>query len=177
MAFNAIYNRYWKVLYSYIYNILNDKGLTEDSLQDVFYAIWIKRDDLQITSLKSYLFNAARNNAISKIRKKKFTLLQENILEDFYVTIQADAEQNLGVQDLKSTIHQILKSLPKRCRSIFYLSRYHNITIQEIAIHFNISHRTVENQLHLALKHLKSNLGKKISIILFIISYSLHLLL
>ncbi|MCA0957465.1 RNA polymerase sigma-70 factor [Muricauda ruestringensis] len=168
LAFNEVYNRYWKILYSYIHNILNDRGVTEDTLQDIFFNIWHKRKAIEIKSLKNYLFNAARNRAISKIRKDRFSILQEGVIENLYLPTQSDIEETLNLNDLKATIEEKTKSLPKRCRDIFYLSRYHDFSIAEIANHFNISHRTVENQIYLALKHLRTKLGDTaISIMLF----------
>lgn len=165
LAFDQMYNRYWKRLFVYTYNILNDEGYAEDTLQEVFIKIWVKKNELDIQNLKSYLFNAVRNNAISKIRKEKLSVAQEGIIDNLVVPSQI--EQNLNRDDLKKTIEKAVINLPTRCKAIFYMSRYQNYTIQEIASHFKISHRTVENQLHLALKHIRKVINTAISIISF----------
>lgn len=166
LAFNQIYHKYWKRLYSYTYNIMNDEGDTEDVLQETFINIWVKRKELKIENLKSYLYNAVRNNAISKLRKDHLSQFQENLIDN--ITIEASIEEQLDEIDLKKSIEMEINKLPTRCREIFKMSRYQNYSIKEISKHFNITHRTVENQLHLALKHLRNNLENIISIVFFL---------
>ena len=156
LAFNQIYFRYWKRLYAYGFNILNDKGLTQDALHEVFTVIWTKREQLEIGNLKNYLFNAVRNNAISTLRKERFTELHHGILQNLKGS--SEAEQNFDLNDLKSTINIAVQDLPKICRTIFYLSRFHDYSVSEIATQLNISKRTVENNLSIALKHLRGSL-------------------
>ncbi|AUC85184.1 RNA polymerase sigma-70 factor [Polaribacter sp. ALD11] len=163
-AFNKLYDSYWKRLFLYALNILNDKGLAEDVVHEIFTNIWIKRESLDITSFENYLFVSAKNRSISLFRKVKFTELDENIITNLSLTPEID--DTINVRDLKYTIENAVKDLPSRCRDIFYLSRYDDYSNLEIANYFKISQRTVENQLYLALKHLRAVISKTISILL-----------
>ncbi|WP_420603086.1 RNA polymerase sigma factor [Flagellimonas sp.] len=165
MAFRQLYHRHWEGLYSCTINVLKDKGQTEDVLHEVFVNIWTKRDKLDIQNVKGYLFRAVRNQALMKIRNERFIDLHEETIRQ--LSLSPKAEQNLAESDLKFKIGQAAKSLPARCKAIFFMSRYQEYSINEIAQHFNISHRTVENQLHIALKHIRSTLGNVISLLLF----------
>lgn len=165
LAFQQIYNRYWEKLYSNTYNVLNDKSLSEDVLHDVFLDIWVRRDEIKIQNLAAYLFKAVRNNALLKIRNEKFIAFNLSMIERLEQI--PEIELYLNQKELKSTIDIEIKKLPARCREIFYMSRYQDYSISEIAAHFNISHRTVENQIHVALKHLRTNLGPTLFILLF----------
>ncbi|CAZ95051.1 RNA polymerase sigma factor [Zobellia galactanivorans] len=160
LAFHQIYNRYWKQLYAYTLNILEDKGLTEDTIQEVFIKIWTNRETTQIERLKNYLFNAVRNNALLKIRDNKFSSLNEQIIST--LSLNSEAEQNLNLEDLTFLIKDAASNLPEKRREIFLMSRLQNYSITEIADFFNISHRSVENQLYLASKELRSTLGKSL---------------
>ncbi|WP_422082935.1 RNA polymerase sigma factor [Ulvibacterium sp.] len=164
MAFQSVYQKYWEGLYASVINILKDKGLTEDVLHEVFVKIWTRREELEIRNLKSYLFKAARNNALLKIRNRRFIEMHEEVIAK--LSFNPIAYQKLAHGDLKKRIEQASKSLPKRCRTIFFMSRYQEYSISEIAEHFNISHRTVENQLHIALKHLRQSLGRIVNLLL-----------
>jgi RNA polymerase sigma-70 factor (ECF subfamily) len=64
-------------------------------------------------------------------------------------------EINIDATELEQKIDALLNTLPKRCREIYIMSRKENLSIAEIAERFNISKRTVENQLTVALKHLR----------------------
>ncbi|WP_067146400.1 RNA polymerase sigma factor [Pseudotamlana agarivorans] len=164
-AFNQIYNKYWERLYISVYNVLMDKSLTEDVLHEVFSDIWLRKEELQIRNLNSYLFKSVRNNALLKIRNDKYVGFNSVILET--LTLNPEIELDLDHRELKTSIEQIMLDLPSRCRSIFYMSRFQNYSITEIALHFGISHRTVENQLHRALKHLRTALGSTLFIHFF----------
>ena len=166
LAFNGIYNRYWKRLLTYTSKILNDQSLAEDVLQDVFTKLWLNRNEVKIDNLESYLFVAVKNKSISLFRKVKFTPLDEEIIENLLQhNIEADAY--IISNELEDGIFKVIKKLPKRCRDIFYMSKFRNYSNEEIAQYYNISRRTVENQLYIALKHIKLNLSKAISIIIF----------
>jgi len=154
LAFNQIYNRYWKRLMAYTINIVNDRSLAEDILHDLFTNLWIRRDTLKIDNLEKYLFVAAKHKSISFFRKIKFTKLDESIIKSL-IPLTNEADANIIKNDLNLVIAKAIKELPKKCRVIFYMSKYQDYSSEEIAKHFNISHRTVENQLSIALKHLK----------------------
>lgn len=165
MAFQYIFNKYWEKLYSNVYNVLYDKGLTEDVLQEVFSDIWFRKDTIEIRNLSAYLFKAVRNNALLKVRNKKFVAFNADIIEG--LVLKPEIEMQFDKNELKRSIEHAMDHLPARCRAIFFMSRYQDYSITEIASHFEISHRTVENQIHLALKHLRTNLDIAIFILLF----------
>lgn len=154
LAFQTIYNKYWLNLFGNTYNILQDKALSEDVLHEVFTDIWLRRDVLEIQHLKGYLYKAVRNNALLKIKKERLESIN-NIVTD-HLTILPEVELDLNQDDLKLIIDQAIDELPVRCKEIFYMSRYQHYSIAEIASHYNISNRTVENQIYRALKHLRS---------------------
>lgn len=157
LAFHQVYHKYWEDLYRYVLNILKDKWSTEDVLHEVFTKIWIERHSLEIKHLKAYLFVAVRNKALLKIRDAKYTSLDEHLIAR--LEIDAEVEDDEAYQALKSSIDEAVKKLPKRCEEIFYMNKFEHYSSAEIAAHFNISQRTVENQLSIALKHLRGELG------------------
>lgn len=164
LAFNQLYNRYWKRLFAYTLNILNDKGLAEDVIHEIFTNIWIKGDSLNISTCENYLFVSAKHRAISLLRKVQFTAIDESIITTLSYSPEIDATTNS--KDLKYIIENATQTLPKRCRDIFYMSRYEDYSNLEIAHYFKISQRTVENQLYLALKHLRAAITKTMLILL-----------
>ncbi|GLB50300.1 RNA polymerase sigma-70 factor [Neptunitalea lumnitzerae] len=165
LAFNQVYYRYWEGLYAYALNILKDNWLVEDVLHEVFTNIWLKRENLEITNLKSYLFTAVRNRSLLKLRATKLTELDEKIIEK--LKHSSEVELDHDYKELIEAINTSAKKLPQRCRDIFYMNKFQHYSSSEIAVYFNISQRTVENQISLALKHLRNELGTTFSILLF----------
>lgn len=42
LAFEEVYERYWKRLYVYAYKIYEDEAICEDIVQEVFISLWEK---------------------------------------------------------------------------------------------------------------------------------------
>lgn len=61
--------------------------------------------------------------------------------------MKTHTEDLIAVNDLKALIDEIVESLPKKCQLVFKMSRFENLSIQEISKEMNISTRTVENHL------------------------------
>ena len=63
-------------------------------------------------------------------------------------------------------IRMALENLPERRRRIFEMSRFNNMSNQEIALSLHLSVRTIEHQIYLSLQVLK-----RIILILFFLSF------
>jgi RNA polymerase sigma-70 factor (ECF subfamily) len=74
----------------------------------------------------------------------------------------------LEVEELAQQIDQAIDQLPERCRLVFLLSRYEDLTYREIAEKLDIKEKTVENQIVKALKLLRKYLAPYLSSILLI---------
>ena len=61
-------------------------------------------------------------------------------------------------EKLKKYIQTAVDALPTKCRKIFMLSRNAGMTYEEIAEELDLSKKTVENQMGIALKKLRESL-------------------
>lgn len=159
-AFDEIYYRYWERLYNYAFHNVQLKDLAFEIVHDIFVSIWTRRESLEVqTSLSGYLFASVRYQIIRQIKSSK---QKEEYLKDYTLFTPVEdnsTEDSIHLQDLEKVIETSLSQLPPRCQEIFRLSRREHKSIREIAVELNISHRTVENQLTHALKHLRLSLG------------------
>ena len=153
-AFDYLYLEFWKPLFNYSFNILSDGQMVEDILQEVFLNIWTRSEKSNILNFKAYLFNAVRNKSISKLREVKFSELQEEIIEGLSNESRT-AEEHQEIEDKLELIVKAAEELPERCRQIFILSRIEYVPLTEISELLNISRRTVENQLTIAMKYIR----------------------
>lgn len=153
-AIDLIFRAYYKELCQMLYRIIPDKNLIEDLAQDVFFELWRKREKLHIqSSLRAYLKRAARNKALNYIRDQRMKFEDEE--NHPQTSTLVNSLQELEQKDLQSIINNTIDGLPERCRVIFTLSRYEEMTYQEIATELNISPKTVEHQISKALKILR----------------------
>jgi len=161
-AFKHIYDLYWPGLYKFAYNIIRDKATSEEIVQEVFLSLWNARQNLQIThSLQAYLFSAIKFQTLNYMRAAKVRTHYADSFAVFkHVKFDNSNEENINYTDLKKHIEIEIAKLPTKCQEIFRMSRSEHKSIQNISDLLNISHKTVENQLSKALKHLRSSLGE-----------------
>jgi RNA polymerase sigma-70 factor (ECF subfamily) len=57
-------------------------------------------------------------------------------------------------KELEAIIERALESLPAKCRTVFTLKRFGDLNNKEVAEQLNISIKTVENQMTIALRKL-----------------------
>ncbi|MCR9288092.1 MAG: RNA polymerase sigma-70 factor [Bacteroidetes bacterium] len=165
-AIDLLFRSYYSFLCKSIYRIIPDKNKVEDLAQDVFYEIWRKRDHFHInTSLKAYLRRAGMNKALNFIRDQKIKWDDAEEL-NFLESENIGANEKLEANELQTEIELAINDLPERCRIIFSLSRFEEMTYQQIADELGISIKTVENQISKALKVLRKKLGQYLSVVL-----------
>jgi RNA polymerase sigma-70 factor (family 1) len=174
-AFNTIYLHYSKPLYIYLLHKLKDPELCNDVLQDIFIAVWEKRDELIIDiSLKAYFYQAARFKIIDiyrrdiKYQKYLAELAGYIILDPSAITDRIDNRKKL------EEIENAVNNLPEKMKEIFILSRFEHQSNRDIASKKNLSQQTVKNQITKALRILRINY---ISIDIFLLFSSLFFLL
>jgi RNA polymerase sigma factor (sigma-70 family) len=76
----------------------------------------------------------------------------------------------LSEQDIEKIISEVINSLPEKCREIFIKSKIEGKKQKDIAVEMNISLKTVENQMNIAYKKLKSELKDYLPLLLFFLN-------
>lgn len=159
-AIDLIFRKYYTFLCKSIYRVIPDTQITEDLAQEVFYELWKKRAKINIkTSLKAYLKRATLNKALNYIRDQKIDFRNappKVDLESKNTTI----DQAIEADNLQQKIDRAIDSLPEKCRLVFVLSRFEEMSYQQIADTLDISIKTVENQISKALKSLRKSLAE-----------------
>lgn len=156
-AYETIFNTYWKRLYLYAFKVYNDEPLCEDMVQEVFINLWERRKELKIIQLESYLFRAVKYKMANAVRNLKFT--EDHLSALNKITTDDTNISNIEYKELQKEINNLINSLPKKCKNVFIMSRYDQLTNAEIAAELNLSIRTVETHISNALKYLKSNMN------------------
>ncbi|HTH81301.1 MAG TPA: RNA polymerase sigma-70 factor [Mucilaginibacter sp.] len=170
-AFAVLYNRYWRKLYKTTNHYLKNTDAAEEILHDVFVVLWNRRKYLRIENFNNYIYITTRYHIYKYLKAAKISPIEyiEQYEDEIAPVSFNGAEDKLGYDDITIQLESVLKSLPKRCREIFWLSRIENRSNEEIANKFGISKRTVENQITHALKHLRLSYHEISEIIIFIL--------
>lgn len=164
-AFEQLFFEYFSDLCSFASQITYSEGLAQDVVQDVFFRIWERRQNWYLSSsLEAYLFQSVRNEALNKIKHEKF-------LDDFRDKLAKHKKkststklknQEQGNQKLLDEIWTIVSRMPSRRQSVFVLYREHGLSYKEIADVLDISRKTVENHMGLALNDIREQLDAEL---------------
>jgi RNA polymerase sigma-70 factor (ECF subfamily) len=157
LAFRAFYERHHADLARY----LRRRGLsvaeTEDILQQAFVTIWEKRAAiLPDLPLRGYLFRIGLSRAYNRFRDSaKFTAL--DLRSD---DLQDGSPDEIHRRELLNALNAAIASLPDKRREVFELCYLQEFSYREAAEALDISPKTVENHMGMALKELRVKLSK-----------------
>jgi RNA polymerase sigma-70 factor (ECF subfamily) len=170
-SFDATFREFYPSLYRFALTIIKSRTLAEEAVQDVFIRLWEKRNQLKETeNIKSYLFRSVYNQCLWLIKKQN---TQQHYEQQYALDapLQLSEEERENWEAFKPHIERAVNNLPDKCRQIFLLRRYEGLTNSEISDYLNISVKTVENQLTIAVQKLRKELHPFIKnlIILFFI--------
>jgi len=167
LAFNTLFKRYGQRLYRFSNGYLKSDAESEKIVQEVFSKVWETRSKLKHDlSFKSYLFTIAFNVIKKHFRAKAY--LSEYFRNEMFDDLDLRTTQDINYNSLKSYLSKIVDTLPERRKEIFIKSRFEGLSIEEIAREFDISHKTVENQITTALRYIRSCLKKEdLQVVLF----------
>lgn len=163
-AFEDLFFEYFYDLCSYAFQITKSEQKAKDIVQEVFYKLWKRREQWTIhSSLKAYLFRSVRNEALNQVNHEQHrqdTREELSILKDVR---RSDYEKPLNEDDerLLEQIWNIVRELPQRRRSVFVLHRKHGLSYKEIAEILDISRKTVENHMGLALDDIRREIERQ----------------
>jgi RNA polymerase sigma-70 factor (family 1) len=154
-AFEEIYRRYWKKLYSMSYKRVQSREIAEELVQDIFTSLWIGKDKASIENLSAYLFSAIKYRVINHLAKE---LSRKSYAEQQLAVAKEDnsTEETVLLDDLEGALQEAIGKLPAKRQMIF--NRQENLSIKQVASQLGISEKTVENQYGKAMKMLKLNL-------------------
>jgi RNA polymerase sigma-70 factor (ECF subfamily) len=165
MAFDELYNRYWKKLYMIACKKTGCKEDAMDLVQDLFIEFWNKRKSIAITSsLGTYLVSCLYHKTFHYFRAKG---LQDKYVRNFQEFLQQSNqfeyssssvllhETELEYELLQEMINQAIEEMPEKMREVFHMTRTGELSVAEVAAALSISPQTVKNQVGNAMKRLK----------------------
>ena len=156
--FEELFKAHFASLCHFAKQYVQDEDTAQDICQKVFIHLWQKRQLIDPKqSIVSYLFTAVKNRCLNHIRdhkKYRSKVLDLELAEEEW-SFQDD---HFVEEELKASIAEALASLPEKCRKVFEMSRYQEMTYKEIAEELDISPKTVEAHMNKAIKSLRIHL-------------------
>ncbi len=159
-AFRTLYDRYHGRIYHYITTIVGDLAMAEDVATEAFLDVWRGAEKFSGRSqVKTWIFAIARNKAISALRKRRESPLDESFAERL-----EDCADTPEMASLKASMAETLKAcvahLSAKHREIVHLVYYQEMSIKEVAALLEIPENTVKTRMFHARKQLAALAAK-----------------
>ena len=173
-AFDFIFRKYYKVLTIQAIRFVHDQDTAQSLVQDCFVRFWEKRFEISnVEALYSYLFFMVRNRCIDHIRGQKRNRHVPITHQTEFQETETETENTIQANELSSHLWQAIAKLPERCRIAFEYSRIDGLTYIQIANKMEITNKAVEALISRSLKILRTNLVDFLSILIFILCFSI----
>jgi RNA polymerase sigma-70 factor (ECF subfamily) len=156
-AYNQLLKSIQKQLYWHIWNLVGDKNLTEDILQEIFVLIYKKLHQLKQPELfRPWVYRITTRETFRMIKKEK---LYDEIITDCELleNISVPEEETLD-EEIKKRIHLLINKLSPASSMVISLHYIGQLTIYEVAQTLNISANTAKSRLSYGLKSLRESI-------------------
>lgn len=161
-AFEKLFNRYNKIVYYFAYSYLKNQAKSENLVQDIFLKIWKGRENLDPEkNFKNFVFTISKNRILDGFKKEANEKKYNSYLSHKeYSFVTENTYNDVVLQELQRLLSSIEDELPPKRGNIYRLSRHQHLSNKKIAESLDISEKTVENQITLALKYIKERLSE-----------------
>lgn len=172
VVFETLFRDYYERLCNYANTMIYDIDEAEEMVQSTFLNIWEKREEILVhTSMKSYLYRAVHNNCLNRIKHEK---VKQNHNDEYkYINEKAldyDSHE-MVTNELEQQINDAIASMPPQCQRVFRLSRFENLTYNEIADQMGLSVKTVDHHMVKALKILREKLKDYLPLLFWLLLF------
>jgi len=135
----------------------------DDLVQESYARILRAREIGTAKLTRAYLFVTARNLALDAIRHTNVVAFQSlaEIDESSVVEERPDAAEAASCDQELEILAEAIATLPQRCREIFVLRRYRELSHREIALKLGIAENTVNAQLVIAMLRCREYLRQR----------------
>lgn len=178
--FNNLFNEFYSPLCRFSMKFVMDKNAAEDIVQDLFLYLWENWEKMaDIASIKSYAYTAVKNRSLSYLKKQFVGEITENAeytKESVTDGVLRSPQELIECKELEAILEKALESLPLKCRAIFTMKRFGELSNKEVAENLQISVKTVEAQMTIAIRKLTSFISDHWELILLILINPLHFL-
>lgn len=158
-AYRAIYYTYKGSIEFFLLKLLRSEDYAAELTQNIFVNLWEKRETIDSRkSIKSFLFAVAKNSALNYFRHLK--------VKDRYIRhemhnegLDYNSDDEMIARETAYIIEIAISRMPPKRRQVFKMSRYENMSNEEIAEKLNMKKLTVASHIAQAVKEIRELLA------------------
>ncbi|WP_449398566.1 RNA polymerase sigma factor [Chryseobacterium wanjuense] len=182
-AFMTLYERYWDILYSFVFVRTRDKEVAEELLQNLWVKILENTESIQTDdqeTAKGYLLRYLHYRVLDYYNSSKIISSNINIDDsedpiDITDTEYFEILEEREISALFTMIDQVVSQLPTTEQKVYDMRIRKNMSVNETAEALGISNKTVSNKLSKALSEIREQLNpeyksskKLVTLLLFV---------
>lgn len=155
-AFDELFLLYYKELCRFSFTFLHHFDDSEEVVQKIFVRLWENRKTIiQPENTKSYLYKSVYYECLKYLKSQS---VREKYHQNYFQYKWDLQEETNETESLLPYLNKAIEKLPEKCRQIFILNKMEGMKQKEIAEILNISTKTVENQIAIAVTKLRTEL-------------------
>lgn len=158
--FKEIFDLYYEKVRSFAYYKTGNLQLSEDIVQDTFMKLWERRDKINEATVKSLVYTIAENSIKNYFKHKKAEY--NFVLKTQPFNVSESADFMLEEEEFNRFLNKTLAEIPEKSRVVFLMNRIDKLTYAEIAACLNVSVKTVEKRMTIALKIIRKRIRYKL---------------
>lgn len=156
-AFAELYSRYWKPLINMAGKRLLSMEAAEEIVQHVFVDLYLRRKDIQVPdSVEAYLRTAAKYQIYKAYRSQQIHETYVNAVMETGHLQPLRPDTAMEAKQLRDEIYRATEKMPESCREVFVLSRFQQLSNQDIAVKLDISVAMVRKHITKAMHIMRS---------------------
>jgi len=162
LAFEELYKAYFVRLLRFCYSIIHQKEPAEEIVHDVFLKLWEKtKNSPSIVHPEIYLYIAVKNRSLNYLRDNaNLATIELSERCDPFIRFDTNPESLLLGAEALQRLRTAINQLPPRCKLIFTLIKEDGFKYKDVARLLDLSVKTVEAQLAIAMQKLATAVKK-----------------
>lgn len=159
-AFSRLFNFYYPKLIQIALAFVHGIVAAQEVVSDLFYKILKNPKTLQnVDNFDNYIFLAVKNQSFTYLRKNKNRTTFDSLSheEDYILPDLKNPENSLLSDELFRLVEKVIQGLPPKRKAIYQLVKEEGKKYKEVAEILDISVKTVELQMSLALKLMRTS--------------------
>lgn len=161
-AYRQLFDAYYGMVVRIAWKYVREDSLAFDVAQEVFSEIWQRAGKIQLEfGLSAYLRRMAISYALQLLKKQRRLQFEGDDVPTQEEASPAPLPDQLVIaHELTEQVNTLVAALPDKCRTIWLLCREEGKSQQEAAALLDISPKTVENQMTIALRKIRAGLAQ-----------------